>query len=109
MAAERLGGLLGTPAQAPGALNASRTGLPMRAPSCARTAADDDAPLERLHALAWGAGSVVPHPTVMPTEPFPPMAVAEPERTERQTVDHPVLLYEADGWEPDWGRNLTTA
>ncbi|MFB7538300.1 SMI1/KNR4 family protein [Streptomyces zaomyceticus] len=49
-----------------------------------RTAADDDALLERLHALAHGAGGVVPHPTVMPTGPFPPLAAVELERAERK-------------------------
>lgn len=152
-------------------------------PPAHHTAADDDALLERLHALAWGAGGVVPYPTAMPTGPFPPLALSELERAEQKigyrlpdllrriyteigdggfgpegglasltdghrppgtltdwhcaltihdqrpgwapprswffltgggcsmewyvsliAVDHPVLLYDADGWVPEWGQ-----
>ncbi|UDM03299.1 SMI1/KNR4 family protein [Streptomyces longhuiensis] len=149
-----------------------------------RTAADDDALLERLHVLAWGAEGVIPSPGCLPDQPFPPLAMAEVERAERKlgyrlpqllrriyteigdggfgpegglasltprrvphwyepdwpcattihaeqpgwgasaswffltgggctmqwhvsliAVDHPVLLWDADGWEPDWDQD----
>ncbi|MEW1638519.1 hypothetical protein AB0469_31240 [Streptomyces sp. NPDC093801] len=155
----------------------------MTPPAHRRTAADDDALLERLHALAWGGGSVVPYPTVLPAGPFPPLSGAQVAHAERKigyrlpgllrriyteigdggfgpegglaslvpgrrppgyradwhcaltvrdrrprtapprswfpltdggcsmewyvsltAVDHPVLLYDADGWEPDAGQ-----
>lgn len=150
----------------------------------ARTPADDDALVERLHVLAWGPGRVVVSKGCLPDQPFPPLAVAEVERAERQlgyrlpqllrriyteigdggfgpegglasllprripgwhkpewpcatavrpsrygwgppaswlfltgggctmewfvsllAIDHPVLLWDADGWEPDWGQD----
>lgn len=150
----------------------------------ARTAADDDALLERLHALAWGTGDVVPYPTVLPEGPFPALTESEVEHAEQKigyrlpellrriyteigdggfgpdgglasltegrrppgyladwhcaltvhpqrswwgpprswffltgggcsmewyvsltAVDHPVLLWDAEGWEPDWGQD----
>ncbi|MFF9041757.1 hypothetical protein ACF090_40540 [Streptomyces sp. NPDC014892] len=149
-----------------------------------RTAADDDALLERLHALAWGAAEVPPSPGCLPDQPFPPLTMLDVERAEGKlgyrlptllrriyteigdggfgpegglasltprriphwhvpdwscattihdqrpgwappaswffltgggctmewyvsliAVDHPVLLWDADGWEPDWGQD----
>ncbi|MEU9699545.1 hypothetical protein [Streptomyces sp. NPDC047981] len=149
-----------------------------------RTAADDDALLERLHALAWGSASVPTSPGLLPDQPFPPLTKAEVDVAERSlgyplpgllrriytevgdggfgpegglasltprrvphwhlpdwhcattlhtqragwgapaswffltgggctmewyvsliAVDHPVLLWDADGWEPDWGQD----
>ncbi|MDX3586226.1 hypothetical protein [Streptomyces europaeiscabiei] len=149
-----------------------------------RTAADDDALLDRLHTLARGVAGVVPSPGRLPDGPFPPLAMAEVERAERRlgyrlplllrriyteigdggfgpegglasltprripqrpvadwpcattihakrpgwgpaaswffltgggctmewyvsliAVDHPVLLWDADGWEPGWGQD----
>ncbi|MGY4901802.1 hypothetical protein [Streptomyces sp. 900116325] len=50
-----------------------------------RTAADDDALLERLHALAWGAGgTVLSSRGGLPDEPFPPLTIAEVEHAERK-------------------------
>ncbi|MFJ3882385.1 SMI1/KNR4 family protein [Streptomyces sp. NPDC090077] len=150
-----------------------------------RTAADDDALLERLHALAWGPGGMIPPRGIsLPDKPFPPVTFAEVEQTEQKlgyrlpellrrvyteigdggfgpdgglasliprsiphwhvqdwpcatalhdqrpgwgppaswffltgggcttewhvsliAIDNPVLLWDADGWEPDWGQN----
>lgn len=145
---------------------------------------DDDALVERLRALAWGAGGVVPSRIRLPDQPFPRLTMVEVEHAERKlghrlphllrriyteigdggfgpdgglaslvprpvphwpvenwpcattihderpgwgppaswffltgggctmewyvsliAVDHPVLLWDADGWEPDWGQD----
>ncbi|MFE5480961.1 SMI1/KNR4 family protein [Streptomyces sp. NPDC056527] len=149
-----------------------------------RTAADDDALLARLHALAWDAEGVAPSPGCLPDQPFPPLTTTEVELAEHSigyrlpgllrriyteisdggfgpegglasltprrvphwhvpdwpcattihaeragwgpsaswffltgggcsmewyvsliAVDHPVLLWDADGWVPDWGQD----
>ncbi|MFJ5928041.1 SMI1/KNR4 family protein [Kitasatospora sp. NPDC092948] len=149
-----------------------------------RTSADDDALLERLRALAWGAKGAGITRGSLPDQPFPPITTAEVEQVERElgyelplllrriyteigdggfgpegglasltprrvperyqpgwplatsprtrypewgppaswlfltgggctmqwhvsliAVDNPVLLWDADGWEPDWGEN----
>ncbi|MGW1534510.1 SMI1/KNR4 family protein [Streptomyces aureus] len=149
-----------------------------------RTPADDDALLERLHALAWGKESMPPSPGLLLDQPFPPLTNTEVDIAERSlgyclpellrriytevadggfgpegglasltprrvphwhvpdwhcattihakgaewgapaswffltdggctmewyvsliAVDHPVLLWDADGWEPDWGQD----
>ncbi|MGW9030728.1 hypothetical protein ACWGQ5_43040 [Streptomyces sp. NPDC055722] len=48
------------------------------------TVVDDDALLERLQALAWGAESVVLSPGCLPDQPFPRLSMAEVERAERK-------------------------
>lgn len=149
-----------------------------------RTSADDDALLEKLRALAWGAEGVGITNGCQPNQPFPPITKTEVEQVERELghelplllrrlytevgdggfgpedglasltphqapgwpepgrplatsrrtrfpgretptswlfltdggcsmqwhvslieVDNPVLLWDADGWEPDWGED----
>ncbi|MFJ4097462.1 SMI1/KNR4 family protein [Kitasatospora sp. NPDC089913] len=149
-----------------------------------RTAADDDALLERLHDLTWGTGTTSDPHGCLPDQPFPPLTNAKVEQVERQlghelppllrriyteiddggfgpegdlasltprripyrhrpdwpcatslhtrgpkygrpaswlfltggdcsmqwhvssiAIDNPVLLWDADRWEPDWGEN----
>ncbi|MFF2006352.1 hypothetical protein ACFVYP_35430, partial [Kitasatospora sp. NPDC058201] len=52
-----------------------------------RTAADDDALLERLHNLAWGTGTTGDPHSCLPDQPFPPLTNAEVEQVERQRGD----------------------
>ncbi|MFJ9461332.1 SMI1/KNR4 family protein [Kitasatospora sp. NPDC101447] len=149
-----------------------------------RTAADDDALVERLHALAWSTTGAAAADGCPPDRPFPPITKTEIEQVERQlgyelplllrriyteigdggfgpenglasltprrvphwhqsdwplatspptrypgwgppaswlfltgggcsmqwlvsltAIDNPVLLWDADGWEPHWGEN----
>ncbi|BFO18304.1 hypothetical protein SHKM778_46920 [Streptomyces sp. KM77-8] len=48
-----------------------------------RTAADDDALLVRLHALAWGSESVPASRGCLPDQPFPPLTNTEVDFAER--------------------------
>ncbi|MGW9454236.1 hypothetical protein [Streptomyces sp. NPDC055632] len=48
-----------------------------------RTAADDDALVKRLHAIAWGSENVPASPGLLPDKPFPPLTKAEVDLAER--------------------------
>ncbi|MFD5726089.1 SMI1/KNR4 family protein [Streptomyces sp. NPDC058368] len=54
-----------------------------------RTAADDDALVERLRALAWGTEKAHPAARCLPDRPFPPLTGTEADRAER-SLGHPL-------------------
>nr|BFD96238.1 hypothetical protein KitaXyl93_75980 [Kitasatospora sp. Xyl93] len=58
-----------------------------------RTSADDDALVERLRALAWGAESAGVTRGCLPDQPFSPVTKAEVEQVERELgYELPLLL-----------------